>query len=151
MRPSDQPIRPRGRLAYWAAFTVNDRQEPEAAEAVRKRLGPAAVSAAFEVALLRLLADWPVPSRPDLGRVSVAATDPNAPDPFQADDRPAVILRFPTVEQAGWFFDTYGGLAGTEVDDLYGAEVSQVIVKRPEAGQDPEPPASGANVPEGAR
>jgi hypothetical protein len=91
---SAQVPAPRRRLTYRAVWQVDDRQDPTAAEAVAKRLGPPAVSAAIDTAMARLLADWPVVFRPEVGAVSVVAVvadaaplDPSGPfaDPSGQD------------------------------------------------------------------
>jgi hypothetical protein len=102
MRTGSTPtFAPRGRLTYRAVWQVDDHLEPEQAEAVAKRLGPPAVSAAIDTAVHRLLADWPTPSRPALGAVSVGArtldSAPLDPDgPFATPDGQTLLADFLT-------------------------------------------------------
>lgn len=89
------------RLTYRAVFQVDDHDDVGAAAVRLNRLGPPAVSAAIATALLRLLADWPIPPRPEVGAVSVTAqaadSAPLDPDgPFATPDGQELLASFLT-------------------------------------------------------
>jgi hypothetical protein len=146
MATEQPPFRPRGRLTYRAVFQVDDCLDAETAEAVAKRLGPPAVSAAIDTALHRLLADWPLQSRPSLGAVSVAAhtldSAPLDPDgPFATPDGQMLLASF-LAELLAWDDDAGAdGLGGLPRDLYQRARGLLAGVAAPD--DDRNPPAEG--------